>query len=730
MNILIKKLVLYTILILLKYTNNHKCSHNDIKVNLSISDYNGKYITESDIKKRMKENIKNRFMQDTYNNNKNYNNFYNSNTYNSNFDYTDNSLFYDIIEKFFNPNNLPKDDLNFARSKYDDIPYEPIRIKADYTYIDNDETISDLWKSNVKLAIQKAIEVFEGILTIKRSYTKIVVDSCLIDNFIVPEFYRSEGFDTDLLIFVIPEDRQEYTAKNIEAWAAACTLQYYDKRPNVGVIAISKQSINIAKENSLTYLTRLILHEMTHILAFSPTLFNYYWDPINKVTMDISQVLVENIYINGLPRNLIKTPRVINAAIQHFGCSDVLGMELENQGLTVSVGSHWESRVMLGDYMISTSYEDSSISDITLALFEDSGWYKINKYYNGGLFKFGNNQGCDFLYSKCLNKQNENNQLGILKRVNQYSDIKPNSKYFCSIDNQPLCMSDNKNKGACQINKDLNIKENSYNYFDNKLVGGYMPADYCPIPRKYVNENTGSYYYPGHCTYGLKNTLPDQMHESISENSGCFISSLYSNLNNTEITIAMQSICYEYKCNYNITSVVIKINNTTVRCPPEGGAVKVNGYSGELICPDFNSYCSSTKQCYDIIDCFEKKSELSKDVVLKNTEELDDIYQQKISYGYYDFKTNQIMYYKQALNNTKFTNINMSDINNLNQTSNFTIGYYDIEQTFNEFSTLIPESKVEMLDNMIINGKMISNESFTLTINLALYFTIIFVNFV
>ena len=88
------------------------------------------------------------------------------------------------------------------------------------------------------------------------------------------------------------------------------------------------------------------------------------------------------------------------------------------------------------------------------------------------------------------------------------------------------------------------------------------------------------------------------------------------------------------------------------------------------------------------------------------------------------------MYYKQALNNTKFTNINMSDINNLNQTSNFTIGYYDIEQTFNEFSTLIPESKVEMLDNMIINGKIISNESFTLTINLALYFTIIFVNFV
>ena len=34
-----------------------------------------------------------------------------------------------------------------------------------------------------------------------------------------------------------------------------------------------------------------------------------------------------------------------------------------------------------------------AISEITLALLEDSGWYKAN-YYTGGLMRFGKNKGC------------------------------------------------------------------------------------------------------------------------------------------------------------------------------------------------------------------------------------------------------------------------------------------------------------------------------------------------
>lgn len=54
---------------------------------------------------------------------------------------------------------------------------------------------------------------------------------------------------------------------------------------------------------------------------------------------------------------------------------------------------------MAGDFMIAQPYGKSVISDMTLARIEDSGWYTTN-YYNGGLFRFKKNQGCDFLETK------------------------------------------------------------------------------------------------------------------------------------------------------------------------------------------------------------------------------------------------------------------------------------------------------------------------------------------
>ena len=43
------------------------------------------------------------------------------------------------------------------------------------------------------------------------------------------------------------------------------------------------------------------------------------------------------------------------------------------------------------------------ITELTLALLEDSGWYEIN-YYTGGLMRFGKNKGCD--YYNCDNQGN------------------------------------------------------------------------------------------------------------------------------------------------------------------------------------------------------------------------------------------------------------------------------------------------------------------------------------
>ena len=56
---------------------------------------------------------------------------------------------------------------------------------------------------------------------------------------------------------------------------------------------------------------------------------------------------------------------------------------------------HWEQRYMAGDIMSLNHFEEETISEITLALFKDSIWYKVN-YYTGGLFRFGKLETCIF----------------------------------------------------------------------------------------------------------------------------------------------------------------------------------------------------------------------------------------------------------------------------------------------------------------------------------------------
>ena len=62
---------------------------------------------------------------------------------------------------------------------------------------------------------------------------------------------------------------------------------------------------------------------------------------------------------------------------------------------------HWESNFMGFDYMTSQTTKHSLITKMTLALFEDSGWYKPNYELAEDMW-WGKNRGCDFVHhSKC-----------------------------------------------------------------------------------------------------------------------------------------------------------------------------------------------------------------------------------------------------------------------------------------------------------------------------------------
>jgi len=304
----------------------------------------------------------------------------------------------------------------------------------------------------------------------------------------------------------------------------------------------------------------------------------------NKIKL---KKIIKNVIVNDLPKKMIVTPKVVNAARKHFGCNNLEGVELEDQGGEGTKNSHWESRVMLGDFMIGESYGDNVISEITLALFEDSGWYKVN-YYTGGLFRYGKNKGCDFVQKKCINSEKSSF---------------PNE--FCTTPDAPMCFGSNLSRGICNLSKINGTIPLPYSYFSNETLGGYELADYCPIA-KYIDDKKDM-FFSSSCAIGHLN-YPD-LGEDIGINSGCFMSSLVqkSNKNYDSLKENKRAICHYYKCNSADQSYTVTILDKTISCNKEGEAKSVEGFEGTFICTDFNSICTKDTPCKDAIDCAVKK---------------------------------------------------------------------------------------------------------------------------
>ena len=160
------------------------------------------------------------------------------------------------------------------------------------------------------------------------------------------------------------------------------------------ILTITIDTLFFTLRRVTEYFSLVILHELTHALGFLYTMFPYFPNGAEGTYTKAN--------IRGVERTVIKTPKVLEVARKYFNCSTITGIELEDQGGTGSALSHWEQRILLGDYMGAVIYqEEMAISEITLALLEDSGWYKIN-YYTGGLMRFGKNKGCEFIQNNCL----------------------------------------------------------------------------------------------------------------------------------------------------------------------------------------------------------------------------------------------------------------------------------------------------------------------------------------
>jgi len=89
-----------------------------------------------------------------------------------------------------------------------------------------------------------------------------------------------------------------------------------------------------------------VMHELVHVLAFSPMLYPFYIDP--KTLQPLPNVTMIKM-VNGLNTTVLNTPPLTQRLRKHFNCSTLEGAYLENQGNAGNVGSHFERRVFFNE---------------------------------------------------------------------------------------------------------------------------------------------------------------------------------------------------------------------------------------------------------------------------------------------------------------------------------------------------------------------------------------------
>ena len=440
--------------------------------------------------------------------------------------------------------------------------------------------------------------------------------------------YRTNLIDNGISLVIFPRFKELD-----EGTLASAGSRFIDSngRPTIGICNVGN-NIVFSLAHTKEYLESILLHEFMHVLGFSGyNIINYF--PNNSY---YSMTDSEGSHF------FVTSPKMIEKAKKYFSCDSITKIEFENQGGEGTVGSHWEARYMLGDIMNGVIYPpEQVISEMTLALFEDSGWYKPN-YYTGGLMRYGKHQGCEFLTEKCVDQTTHKT-----KFKNDFWD-----EIYLDLPENPGCTSGRLGRGYAIYGKYSQDLPTYYQYFSQPNYGGFhSSANYCPTfydidiigyPREnhYLancQKGDGDFglltfyrYSDTQLGNGISNgELPSDFGEVYGDNSFCSLTTLIPESSNTDIKNKYEdfprAFCYPMYCSDR--SLTIQINNDFIVCPRSGGKVKMEGYIGFVLCPDYNLICTGTVMCNDLFDCVDKKSEPkidNYDYIIKTSQKLSE----------------------------------------------------------------------------------------------------------
>ncbi|KAM5152244.1 leishmanolysin-like peptidase [Mantella aurantiaca] len=432
--------------------------------------------------------------------------------------------------------------------------------------------------------------------------------------------------DTDFVLYVSAITTERCSQENIVAYAAYCQLEAEMDRPIAGYANLCPNMISTQPQEFAGMLST-VKHEIIHALGFSAGLFALYRD-------DNGDPLTTR-YINGLPlfneslgvyqwsdrvvrtviRNwdvsgskmiqhkvfLLVTPRVTDEVRRHFNCPILEGMELENQGGMGTEMNHWEKRLLENEAMTGSHTQNRVFSRITLALMEDTGWYRAN-YSMAQRLDWGRGKGCDFVMKSC--------KFWIEQQSRRNRSVSP----FChTLRSNPLklaCRQDQRAVAICNLQRFPQRLPQEYRYFDTipgvssadlpHYGGAVEIADFCPFTQEFSWHLSGEYQRSSDCTlaqnqpaasrnYGAERYGPDSA--CLEQRSAFVMEQCMKRMSYPD----WGSGCYQVNCSPE--GLQVWVEDSLYLCTQAGQiltvSTNINGwfYEGHLVCPPCTDFC-------------------------------------------------------------------------------------------------------------------------------------------
>lgn len=156
--------------------------------------------------------------------------------------------------------------------------------------------------------------------------------------------------------------------------------------------------------------------------------------------LDLEDIVVytrDKKHVKGL-----KSKTVLSVARQHYNCPYIRSVDLENEGGEGSMGAHWERNILLNEMMTASEITNARISEFTLALMEDSGWYYTNFDFKEH-FTHWKNVGCLLNFDLDLERMSlDGIKIDQLYYANNECQVKHSKGCYYDFTHQALCYKD------------------------------------------------------------------------------------------------------------------------------------------------------------------------------------------------------------------------------------------------------------------------------------------------